>query len=416
MEPYVDQLQILLFFEPWTRENDMVLAWLLNSLELEIRESVMYTDFADKLWLDIERRYGQANGTKVHQIRKEIASITQGSSNIASYFSKINKLWDELAYSLTYPDCTCGCKEAFQKMEEEQRLHQLLMGLNKVYSGVRRNILVLKPLPDVDTAYSIPPYPPKPQYLQKVNFDNKRNNLFCRYYKKPGHVIGNCRKLQHQNSSQPNQHNSHNNTFATSTSYKRFVVICVQGVDSHSDAKSEVSGKSDQANASNVAPFSPNQLTHMMNMLQHMKNAYLDQNGNDSAIYAGLVSTSDFRNSCFLACHMSRIVDNPWIINSGASNHMTPIKSFLTDITPLPIPYLITLPNGYMVKVTCTETLTQSPDLVLTNVLYVPSFQYNLIFVHKLLVQFNCGAYFTTSTCVLQGPSLKRPLELGKVS
>jgi len=143
-------------------------------------------------------------------------------------------------------------------MEEEQRLHQLLMGLNEVYSGVRKNILMLKPLDDVDTAYSMlindesqleahtvtpsfntdaasfsagvhrTPYPPRPQYPQKVNFDNKRNNLFYRYCKKPGHVIGNCRKLQHQNVSQPNQHNSHNNTPATSTSYRRSVVASVR--------------------------------------------------------------------------------------------------------------------------------------------------------------------------------------------
>lgn len=56
------------YFEPWCRVNDMVLAWILNSLELEIRESVMYTKIAQKLWKDIERRYGQANGTKLHQI------------------------------------------------------------------------------------------------------------------------------------------------------------------------------------------------------------------------------------------------------------------------------------------------------------------------------------------------------------
>ncbi|XP_060170446.1 uncharacterized protein LOC132601367 [Lycium barbarum] len=121
------------YYEPWCRANDMVLAWILNGLELEIRESVMYTEIAEKLWKDIERRYGQASGTKVHQIRKEISSISQGSSNIALYFSKMKKLWGELAYSITYPDLSCGCKEAFQKMEEEQRLHQFLVGLNEVY-------------------------------------------------------------------------------------------------------------------------------------------------------------------------------------------------------------------------------------------------------------------------------------------
>ncbi|XP_070017777.1 uncharacterized protein [Nicotiana sylvestris] len=83
----------------------MVTAWILNSLDTEIRESVMYTESAQKLWKEIKQRYGKVNGTKVFQIRKDLASISQGSSNIASYFSRIKKLWDELDYSITYPDC-----------------------------------------------------------------------------------------------------------------------------------------------------------------------------------------------------------------------------------------------------------------------------------------------------------------------
>ncbi|XP_019234071.1 PREDICTED: uncharacterized protein LOC109214588 [Nicotiana attenuata] len=106
-------------FEPWVHCNDMVTAWILNGLDTEIRKSVMYTESAQKLWLEIEQQYGKANGTKVFQIRKDLASISQGSSNIASYFSRIKKLLDDLAYLITYPDCACACKEVFQKLEKE---------------------------------------------------------------------------------------------------------------------------------------------------------------------------------------------------------------------------------------------------------------------------------------------------------
>lgn len=133
----------------------MVIAWILNSLESKIRESLIYTESAEKLWKDIEKRYGQANGTKVFQIRKEISSISQGSSSIVSYFARIKKLWDELGYATTYPPYVCGCKEAFLKLEEEQRVHQFLMWLNDNYSTIKRNILMIKPLPDLDSVYSM---------------------------------------------------------------------------------------------------------------------------------------------------------------------------------------------------------------------------------------------------------------------
>ncbi|XP_070057449.1 uncharacterized protein [Nicotiana tomentosiformis] len=133
----------------------MAIAWIMNSLDMEIRESVMYIESAEKLWKEIEQHYGKPNRSKIFQIRKEISSIPQGSSNTASYFNRIKKLWDELAFSISYPSCICGRKEAFQKIEEGQKVHQFLMSLNENYSNVRRNILMMKPLPNIDNVYAI---------------------------------------------------------------------------------------------------------------------------------------------------------------------------------------------------------------------------------------------------------------------
>ncbi|XP_009786864.1 uncharacterized protein LOC142166981 [Nicotiana tabacum] len=51
--------------EPWIRCNDMAIAWIMNSLDREIRETVMYTESTDKLWKEIERKFGQASGIKI---------------------------------------------------------------------------------------------------------------------------------------------------------------------------------------------------------------------------------------------------------------------------------------------------------------------------------------------------------------
>lgn len=59
--------------------NDMVIAWILNSLDKEIAETVIHTETASDIWKEIEKRYGQASGTKLYQLRKDISSISQGS-------------------------------------------------------------------------------------------------------------------------------------------------------------------------------------------------------------------------------------------------------------------------------------------------------------------------------------------------
>lgn len=95
---------------------------------------------------------------------------------------------------------------------------------------------------------------------------------------------------------------------------------------------------------------------------------------------------------------------------------MTPYKSLLTDITLLPLPYLVTLPNGFKVKVTCTGSLSLSPTISLPHVLLVPSFHYNLISLHQLLLHLKCNAFFTPALyALLQGLFLKKPLVLGKL-
>lgn len=47
--------------------------------------------------------------------------------------------------------------------------------------------------------------------------------------------------------------------------------------------------------------------------------------------------------------------------------------------------------------------------------MYVPTFQFNLISVYQLVAQFDGIAQFSKVVCVLQGPSLKKPLVLGKL-
>ena len=53
-----------------------------------------------------------------------------------------------------------------------------------------------------------------------------------------------------------------------------------------------------------------------------------------------------------LSCKCDKLTAGSWIIDSGASHHMTFTKDNLTNLKTLPYPFLITLPNGYKVKVT----------------------------------------------------------------
>lgn len=43
----------------------------------------------------LEQRFGRTNG-KLYHLQKELSETVQGNSNVASYFTKLKRLWDEL--------------------------------------------------------------------------------------------------------------------------------------------------------------------------------------------------------------------------------------------------------------------------------------------------------------------------------
>uniref|UniRef100_A0A7C8Z3N9 Retrotransposon Copia-like N-terminal domain-containing protein n=1 Tax=Opuntia streptacantha TaxID=393608 RepID=A0A7C8Z3N9_OPUST len=141
----------------WDRCDKMVISWLLHAVEKKIADSILFSSSSRQIWLDLEQRFGQSDGTKFFQVKKDLYSISQGNRDIASYFTEIKKLWDEYESMLSVPTCSCGINCATyihdQKMKEREQLIQLLVGLNDVYKGVRGNILMSRPLPNVSEAY-----------------------------------------------------------------------------------------------------------------------------------------------------------------------------------------------------------------------------------------------------------------------
>ena len=77
------------------------------------------------------------------------------------------------------------------------------------------------------------------------------------------------------------------------------------------------------------------------------------------------------------------LLPNEWIIDSGATDHMVHSISYLTKIT-LVAHISVKLPNGESVLVTLVGQVQLSCDLILGNVLCVPSFSFNLISIGKL--------------------------------
>ncbi|XP_070003521.1 uncharacterized protein LOC142162065 [Nicotiana tabacum] len=106
------------YYHFWERCNDMIIAWITNSLSRDIANSVMCFDTVKDIWTDINERFGTSNGSKYIQLQREISLTSQGHLDIATYFTKQRGLWDELSSAYIGPVCSCG---ALPKFIEEHK-------------------------------------------------------------------------------------------------------------------------------------------------------------------------------------------------------------------------------------------------------------------------------------------------------
>ena len=144
----------------WKRCNDMVLSWLLNSMHKNIRDSVLFCEIASDMGKELKESYGQSNKARLFQAQKDVCCISQGELDIAAYFNKAKRLWDEFTAASASPRCTC-CKcecdinGRLHDYFQDQKLIQFLMGLNESYTQVMGNILMINPSPTLSQVYSL---------------------------------------------------------------------------------------------------------------------------------------------------------------------------------------------------------------------------------------------------------------------
>ena len=74
---------------------------------------------------------------------------------------------------------------------------------------------------------------------------------------------------------------------------------------------------------------------------------------------------------------------NTWVLDTGVTDHFVCLVDLLTSITATK-QSLVQLPNGESVQVTHIGTFVLSSSLILKNILCVPSFTFNLLYVSAL--------------------------------
>lgn len=145
--------------------------------------------------------------------------MSQGTSTVSKYYSKLRNLWDEHTSLVPLPVCTCDTYRKYVDHMENQKLIQFLMGLNETFAQSRSQILLTIPSPSLNQAYNMIMQDESQRVqsnmisaltlpLQQVDVNDQTalTSIQLNKYKKPGelycehchmrnHTIKNCYKF-----------------------------------------------------------------------------------------------------------------------------------------------------------------------------------------------------------------------------
>ncbi|XP_075095305.1 uncharacterized protein LOC142173583 [Nicotiana tabacum] len=140
--------------EDWERVNTTVLTWIMNTVSSELINGIVYAENAHEVWLDLEDRFNKVNGSKVYNLQREIATISQCTSSISVYHSRLKSLWDEYGSFIPSLPVTAGTRDFIEHLEQ-QKLFQFLMVFNESYGAIRSQILLQSPSHLVSRAFAM---------------------------------------------------------------------------------------------------------------------------------------------------------------------------------------------------------------------------------------------------------------------
>lgn len=423
-----------LLYQPWIRCNSMVVSWIRNSVSPQICSSVMYLDDAYSIWSDLNDRFSTSDSARIYQLKQQLMSLSQGTSDVNSYFTNLRIVWDEFKSTqpiswCTCARCNCGSATRWHEHQEHDCTMQFLIGLNPSFSQIRSHILSMVPLPSLSKVFALVIQEERQRHIDGTSFSSPisapahipvpseqlfanatasygrgMNKFHCSHCGKTNHPVEKCFLLhgfppgfgKGRGKAPPSAAYSGN---AASNQHRS-----VNFVEETISATPLPLSSSAASGAVNLPTIDQYQQLISLLQSQHLHNSTsLDCNSTSASHsqplnnFSGTVFFSPCINSFSSSCSRS----STWILDTGATHHVCFDQSLFSSASPI-ANASVNLPNGHTAPVTHLGTVQLTSLITFSSVLHVPSFSFNLISVSALTQHTSCTVVFTHNSFQIQ--------------
>ncbi|CAN1192604.1 Retrovirus-related Pol polyprotein from transposon TNT 1-94 [Linum perenne] len=400
-------------YSAWNRCNFAVLSWILNSVSEDIAQSLISYDKASLAWKDLKQRFSQCDAIRIADLQSRIAACDQGEYTVTQYFTNLKVLWEEYLQYRPIPVCDCNpgrleqCSVVAKVLmyQEQDYVIRFIRGLNDSFDVVRSQLLLMDPLPDINTVFKSAVQMERQMRGSVVrsvesvalatNFQNRgkevvTKGLFCRYCKKDNHMIEDCYRLKNKKAKEATAGGSRSGfAGAVSSDVGGMITEYRPATAERSVMASSSLTADDVARLKLLLQQSVTTVSPVAETYANLITSTLPSTSSTSGIFALSLfpSHSDLRNF--------------WIIDTGASSHVACHSGFFSEMHPLTNVH-VTLPTGSRVQATHCGSVPLSCGLILKNVLLVPHFSFNLLSVSQLTNDSSLTVTFSSSQCLIQ--------------
>jgi Reverse transcriptase (RNA-dependent DNA polymerase)/gag-polypeptide of LTR copia-type/Integrase core domain/GAG-pre-integrase domain len=405
--------------QQWLKEDSQVMTWLLSTMNPQISKQFLFCNSSQEIWEKVHQRYGQTkNYSHIFSLKQELGQIKQGSQSISELIGAIDTKWNELQM---HNPLTTDLRILQERAEQEKSFY-FLAALDPSYENLKAQILSSetitfdyiasviqreesrrvamntgnKTLGSENHAYATG--------FQNTNYQKSRSrgnpstNEWCDHCKKAGHVRDRCWVLHPE--LRPNKIFSRGGGkgkigFLSATVEKkadgRANPVELQAGQAQNPVQFQFAGR---------AHFPEGTITHtdqnrkgqaqqpeqIESLIQQLRS--LLPQGQPGSLISGI------------NCKTANFSKNVWIIDSGASDHMTCNLENL-QIRKEEKNQFVTIANGQKIPIHGSGN-THIFSKNIANVLYLPTFTSNLLSVSKITNDINCNVIFSPKSVIFQ--------------
>lgn len=390
-------------YEEWEYNDSIVRTWILSSVTDGQLKYIVRKSSAREMWLILEEMYSEkSNPVNLYDLEVAIHDTKQGTHSVCEYYRALRALWEEQdSFDIKDWD-TVDDHKRYLKHIQDRRVLKFLHGLNSEYEGLRSQILNFEVIPSLEQCYKKVVTEERRRKTMLVDTggattgdhsalvsskvssakkgegtrkESYKGDKKCSHCGRQNHSVDFCWELHPEK--KPLKFRKGQQSKGTAAATK---------ATTH-PTESNAEGSIQTATQGSFVGLSTSDVANLQKFLAQLNPSSVTTQPGISGAALSVASNPS---------------GNSWIIDSGATDHMTGTPSLFSTYTLCSGQDKVTIADGTLATVAGKRNIPLTDHLTLSSALHVPKLSLNLLSVSSLTKSLNCSVTFFPSHCVFQ--------------